>query len=75
MLNELEGLDLGTLQVESGDGGRQEDLCEYLPGDENESPYLLCLRTEMKELLAQRSANSPKKNSRYSRCTTTKRSP
>ena len=53
MLNELEGLDLGTLQVESGDSGRQEDLCEYLPGDENESPYLLCLRTEMKELLAQ----------------------
>ena len=52
MLGELEGLDLGTLQIESGDNGRQEDLCEYLPGDEDESPYLLCLRSEMKELLA-----------------------
>ena len=52
MLNELEGLDLGTLQVESGDNGHQEDLCEYLPGDPDQSPYLLCLRSEMKELLA-----------------------
>ncbi len=53
MLNELEGLDLGTLQIESSESGRQEDLCEYLPGDADESPYLLCLRTEMKEMLAQ----------------------
>jgi RNA polymerase sigma factor for flagellar operon FliA len=53
MLGELEGLDLGTLQIESGENGHQEDMCEYLPGDEDESPYLLCLRSEMKELLAQ----------------------
>ena len=52
MLDELEGLDLGTLQIESSESGRQEDLCEYLPGDQDESPYLLCLRTEMKEMLA-----------------------
>lgn len=52
MLGELGGLDLGTLQVESSESGRQEDMCEYLPGDPEESPYLLCLRSEMKEMLA-----------------------
>ncbi|HWR36690.1 MAG TPA: FliA/WhiG family RNA polymerase sigma factor [Clostridia bacterium] len=52
MLTELGGLDLGSLQIESSQDGHEEDLCEYLPGNPEESPYFLCLRSEMKALLA-----------------------
>jgi RNA polymerase sigma factor for flagellar operon FliA len=52
MLTELDGLDLGSLQVESGNDGHAEDLCEFLPGDPEQSPYFLCLKTEMRQLLA-----------------------
>ncbi|MGE5111449.1 MAG: sigma-70 family RNA polymerase sigma factor [Acidobacteriaceae bacterium] len=52
-LGELDGLDLGSLQVESPSDGETEDLCEYLPGDPESSPYYLCLKSEMKTALAQ----------------------
>lgn len=52
MLTELDGLDLGSLQVESSGDGHTEDMCEFLPGDPEQSPYFLCLKTEMRQLLA-----------------------
>ncbi len=52
LVGELDGLDLGSLQVESSGTGREEDLCAYLPADPEESPYYLCLRSEMKKMLA-----------------------
>lgn len=52
MLSELEGLDLGSLQTVNTVDGHDEDLCEYLPGDPEASPYCLCLKSEMKQLLA-----------------------
>jgi len=52
MLGELDGLDLGSLQVDSGPDGHSEDLCEFLPGDPEQSPFFLCLKTEMRQLLA-----------------------
>jgi RNA polymerase sigma factor for flagellar operon FliA len=51
-VGELGGLGLGSLQIESLSGGESEDLCEYLPGDPVESPYFLCLQSEMKSALA-----------------------
>lgn len=52
LVGDLEGLDLGSLQIESSGEGREEDLCEYIPSDPEHSPYYLCLRSEMKGLLA-----------------------
>jgi RNA polymerase sigma factor for flagellar operon FliA len=52
LLGELEGLDLGSFHVETGDRDHTEDLCEYLPGNPEESPYFLTMRSEMHELLA-----------------------
>jgi len=52
MLNELEGLDIGSLQVENSSDGREEDLCDFLPGDPEQSPYFQCLKAEMRGMLA-----------------------
>ena len=52
MLTELDGLDLGSMHIESGEEGHEEDLCEYIPGNPEESPYYLTLRTELRSLLS-----------------------
>jgi len=52
VVGELDGLDLGSLHIESPTDGHDDDLCEYLPGDPESSPYYLCLRSQVKELLA-----------------------
>jgi len=52
LLSDLDGLDLGTLRVESGGDGRETNLCEYLSGNPEETPYFLTLRSEMRQLLA-----------------------
>jgi RNA polymerase sigma factor for flagellar operon FliA len=61
MLGELDGLDIGSLQMESTGEGIGDDLCEYLPGDPEESPYCLCLKSEMKELLASAISELPER--------------
>lgn len=61
MLAELDGLDIGSLQTESSADGSGEDLCEYLPGDPEETPYCICLKSEMRELLARAIAELPEK--------------
>lgn len=53
VIGELDGLDLGSLQVESPSDGHEDDLCEYLPGDPERSPYYLCLRSEIKNKIAE----------------------
>ena len=52
LLGELEGLNLGGFHLESGDRGRDEDLCDYLPGNPEESPYYLTMKSELRTLLA-----------------------
>ena len=51
LLGEIDGLEIGSLRVLSPRDGKEEDLCEYLPNDD-ETPLILCLRSEMKQLLA-----------------------
>ncbi len=53
MLTDLDGLDIGSLQTDSSGDGPSEDLCEFLPGDPEQTPYCICLRSEMKEMLAE----------------------
>ncbi|MDR3764984.1 MAG: FliA/WhiG family RNA polymerase sigma factor [Acidobacteriota bacterium] len=50
LLGELEGLDLGSLHSDNG-RDQDEDLCEYLPGNPEDSPYYLTMKSEMKQLL------------------------
>jgi RNA polymerase sigma factor for flagellar operon FliA len=61
LLGEISGLEIGSLRVESPRDGREEDLCEYLPDDSEETPLFLCLRSEMKHLLARAIAELPEK--------------
>ncbi len=51
LLGELEGLDLGSFHIESGDKDHDDDLCEYLPGNPEESPYFLTMKSELHDLL------------------------
>ena len=52
LLGELEGLDLGSFHVENSDKDHDDDLCEYLPGNPEESPYYLTMKSELRGLLA-----------------------
>ena len=61
LLGEISGLEIGSLRVESPRDGHEEDLCEYLPDDAEETPLFLCLRSEMKHLLARAIAELPEK--------------
>jgi len=61
LLGEIHGLEVGSLRVASPRDGKEEDLCEYLPDDPKETPLLLCLRSEMKHLLARAIADLPEK--------------
>jgi RNA polymerase sigma factor for flagellar operon FliA len=61
LLGEISGLEIGSLRVESQRDGHEEDLCEYLPDDSEETPLFLCLRSEMKDLLTRAIAELPEK--------------
>jgi len=53
LLAELDGLELGSLRVESPHDGKEEDLTERVAGAPEETPFFFCLRSEMKGLLTQ----------------------
>jgi len=61
LLGEIDGLEVGSLKVQSPRDGKEEDLCEYLPNDPEDTPLLVCMRSEMKELLTQAIAELPEK--------------
>ncbi len=51
LLGEIEGLDLGGFHVEGSDNSPDEDVCEYLPGNPEESPYFLTMKSELRRFL------------------------
>ena len=61
LLGEIDGLKVGSLRVRSPRDGKEEDLCDYLSDDPEETPLLLCLRSEAKHLLARAIAELPQK--------------
>jgi RNA polymerase sigma factor FliA len=61
LLTELDGLEIGSLHVESPWDGKEEDLCDYVPNSPEDTPLFRCLRSEMKELLARAIADLPEK--------------
>jgi len=61
MLDEIRGLEVGSLQIESLEDGRQSDLSETIAGPANQDPLFLCLQGERKQLLADAIAQLPER--------------
>ena len=64
LLAELDGLELGSLRVESSRDGKEEDLTDRVPSKLEETPFFLCLRAETKHLLDQAISELPEKEQR-----------
>jgi RNA polymerase sigma factor FliA len=61
LLNELDGLEVGSLHLDSPWDGKAEDLCDYLPVAPEDTPFFRCMRSEMKALLTRVIADLPEK--------------
>ncbi len=61
LLGEIDGLEVGSLRVQSPRDGKEEDLGEELPDHAEETPLALCLRAEMRDLLARAIEELPPK--------------
>lgn len=61
LLTELDGLEVGSLHLESPWDGKDEDLCDYLPSAPEETPFFRCMRSEMKGLLERAVSDLPEK--------------
>jgi len=64
LLAELDGLELGSLRIESSRDGKEEDLTDYIPSKPEETPFFQCLRSEIKHLLANAISELPEKEQR-----------
>ncbi|MFY9645951.1 MAG: FliA/WhiG family RNA polymerase sigma factor [Terriglobales bacterium] len=64
LLAELDGLELGSLRVESPRDGREENVTDYVPAKPEETPFFQCLRSETRHLLAQAISELPEKEQR-----------
>jgi RNA polymerase sigma factor for flagellar operon FliA len=64
LLAELDGLELGSLRVESRRDGKEEDLTDFIPSKPEETPFFQCLRAEMKHLLDRAISELPEKEQR-----------
>jgi RNA polymerase sigma factor for flagellar operon FliA len=61
LLDEIRGLEVGSLQIESLEDGRETDLGETLPGPVDQDPLSLCLQGERKQILADAIAELPER--------------
>lgn len=61
LVAELDGLELGSFRFKSLRDGKEEDLCDHIPSASEETPFLCCLRSEVKQLLAEAIAELPEK--------------
>jgi RNA polymerase sigma factor FliA len=52
LLDEIRGLEVGSLQIELLEDGRATDLGQTIPGPANLDPLFLCLEKERKQMLA-----------------------
>jgi RNA polymerase sigma factor for flagellar operon FliA len=64
LLAELDGLELGSLRVESPRDGKEENLTDHVPSKPEDTPFFQCLRSEMKDLLAAAISELPEKEQR-----------
>ncbi len=64
LLAELDGLELGSLRLESPRDGKDEDLTDRVASKPEETPFFQCLSSEMKYLLQQAISELPEKQQR-----------
>ncbi len=61
LLGQLDLLEVGTLRMISREDGREEDLSERLPGSQEGSPLVQCLRSEMKQMISRAMKDLPER--------------
>jgi len=61
MLDEIRGLEVGSLQIESLEDGRETDLGEMLPGPSDQDPLTLCMQSERRQILADAISQLPER--------------
>src|ERR1019366_6139216 len=61
LLDEIRGLEVGSLQIVSLEDGRETDLGQNLPGPANQDPLFLCLQGERRQMLADAITQLPKR--------------
>ena len=61
MLDEIRGLEVGSLQVESLEDGRETDLGENIPGPADQDPLSLYMQGERRQILADAIAQLPER--------------
>jgi RNA polymerase sigma factor FliA len=64
LLSELNTLEVGSLRVELPHDGKEQDLAASVPAKPEDTPFFQCLRSEMKQLLAQAISELPEKEQR-----------
>ena len=61
LLDEIRGLEVGSLQIVSLEDGRETDLGENLPGPANQDPLFLCMQGERRQMLADAISQLPQR--------------
>ncbi len=61
MLDEIRGLEVGSLQIDSLEDGRETDLSETIPGPAEQDPLSLYMKGERKQMLAAAIAQLPQR--------------
>jgi RNA polymerase sigma factor for flagellar operon FliA len=61
MLDEIRGLEVGSLQIESLEDGHETDLSETIPGPADHDPLTLYMQGERKQMLANAIAELPER--------------
>ena len=61
MLDEIRGLEVGSLQIESLEDGRETDLGETLPGPSDQDPLTLYVQSERKQMVADAISQLPER--------------
>jgi len=64
LLAELDGLELGSLHVESSRDGKLEDLTDFVASKPEDTPFFQCLQAETKHLLRKAISELPEKEQR-----------
>ncbi len=61
LVNEIRGLEVTSLQVESNTDGQETDLAQNVPGRPDEDPFTLCMEGEKKQRLHDAIAKLPER--------------
>src|ERR1035438_8427306 len=61
LLNEIRGLEIGSLQCEAYGDGQETDLAQTIPGPPDQDPLTLCLADERKDRLQKAIAHLPER--------------